>query len=235
MNRLAVGTLLVAILSSVGGCGPADDSSMPYYGTGYGSGGPYCSQYTSCGTCTPIVGCGWCANADGTGSCAPGPDNCTTDWIWEPNFCPANSAPAAGGAAGGPVDAATPGASDSDDVALLPPISDAAALFPDAGASSESDAETDAAVDAALDQATSSNPPPIIADGGGCSNNGGSLCGASQPFGLTCVQTSVSGAVPEPPPSLECSVVDAPTPAGTLFYCCSVEPAGDLVISVPPR
>ena len=253
MKRLAVGTLVGAILSSVGGCGPADDSSYSYgsYGGSYGS--PDCSQYTSCAACTPLVGCGWCAYPDGTGTCASGPDNCTTEWIWEPNFCSAASdaGPSVGDATAGD---ATPGdatwteaeASSSSpldaslDATPSSLISDAAdegswdATGTDVVTSADS--EADAAADAALDASSGQSTPtslPIIADGGGCAANEGSLCGSSQPYGVTCTESGASTDVPEPPPSLECSVVTAPTPAGTLYYCCSNAPSAPLGGGVP--
>lgn len=112
------------------------------------------------------------------------------------------------------------------------------------GDASRSDGGVDAEVvdaaggtttDAALDQsAATSTPPPIIADGGGCTPNNGTLCGASQPYGVTCIQSSVNSAVPEPPPSLECAVADAPTPTGTLYYCCSIMPPGDTPVTPIP-
>lgn len=241
MNRLAVGTLVGAILSSVGGCGPADDSSYSYSGYAGNYGVPDCSQYTSCATCTPLVGCGWCAYPDGTGTCASGPDNCTTEWIWEPNFCsPASDA-------GGAPDALPPDAGFTDatpsaqlDAALDSPpetsVSDAAEestsdaawvadQASEASGDSEPDAALDASLDASLDQSTAASLP-IIADGGGCTPNDGSLCGSGQPYGVTCVQSGTSTDVPEPPPSLECTVASAPTPDGTLYYCCLNAPSG---------
>ncbi|HXX69552.1 MAG TPA: hypothetical protein VEK07_20375 [Polyangiaceae bacterium] len=252
MKRLAVGTLVGAILSffgagaSVGGCGPADDSSYPYAGYAGSYGTPDCSQYTSCAACTPLVGCGWCAFPDGTGTCASGPDNCSTEWIWEPNFCSVTSDAGSSAADATPADATWTEAGDSSqttstlDAALDADsslISDAAEEVPwDSEGPPDGIAPGEAAADAALDASSDQATPtslPIIADGGGCAANDGSLCGSSQPYGVTCTEAGASTDVPEPPPSLECSVVAAPTPAGTLYYCCSNAPSAPPSGGVP--
>jgi hypothetical protein len=62
------------------------------------SGGDYgyapsvdCTQYTTCGTCTPVAGCGWCFNAT-SGVCTTDPDQCAYvtefTWTWDPSGCP---------------------------------------------------------------------------------------------------------------------------------------------------
>jgi hypothetical protein len=49
-----------------------------------------CSQYVSCGTCTPIAGCGWCYGG-GAGMCASDPNDCASSteftWTWDPGGC----------------------------------------------------------------------------------------------------------------------------------------------------
>jgi hypothetical protein len=53
---------------------------------------PFCEQFTSCGTCTPVLGCGWCQAGD-KGLCAEDPNVCagaqSFSWTWELATCPA--------------------------------------------------------------------------------------------------------------------------------------------------
>jgi hypothetical protein len=92
MRRALAGWLAGFSLAIVAAaCGPSDDG-----GSSSASGGSYatvCSQYTTCGSCTPVTGCGWCFNATG-GQCASDPDQCAFSsnaeftWTWEPPGCP---------------------------------------------------------------------------------------------------------------------------------------------------
>ncbi|HEX3596668.1 MAG TPA: hypothetical protein VHU80_16270 [Polyangiaceae bacterium] len=89
---------------SSGSIAACDDGRWGYYGYGYGARNPYiCSQYTSCGSCTPVQGCGWCS-FDGGGACVSSPDDCggvsQFTWSWDPAGCNAAGA--------GPRDAAAP-------------------------------------------------------------------------------------------------------------------------------
>jgi hypothetical protein len=89
--------LACAVAVPLAACGDDSADSSYAYGGGGGSssGGTYgdCSQYTSCGTCTPVDGCGWCFNAT-SGVCTTDPDNCLGadvsefTWTWEPTGCP---------------------------------------------------------------------------------------------------------------------------------------------------
>jgi hypothetical protein len=99
-----------------------------------------CSQFTSCGSCTPVEGCGWCA-FQGGGACVSDPDFCGVNqfsFTWEPNGC----ASLAGGTTkeGG---ASTNDAAPPRDAASNPPpaSSDASTSSPPTDASS--DASTD--------------------------------------------------------------------------------------------
>jgi hypothetical protein len=102
----------------------------------YGPGRAHvCSQFTSCGSCTPVEGCGWCA-FQGGGACVSDPDFCGANqfsFTWEPKGCAAFGPQTEGGAAAS--DAAPP-----SDAASAPPAPS------DAGASSPKDASS--AVDA---------------------------------------------------------------------------------------
>jgi hypothetical protein len=234
MKRFAVGTLLVAILTPVGACGPADDSGYGYAGGGaYGSGPQSCGYYTTCGTCTPVVGCGWCTYSDGSGSCASSADSCGynyTAFNWDPSGCP-GGAPASSASSSFSSSGSSAGVSSSSSSVTSSSSSAVVVPFPDAGpadataaadvSTASSDASSDSAPsDAASDQSSTTAQPPIVADGGGCQENDGVLCGTSQPWGVTCMQTGPNTSVAEPPPALGCSVVDTTTPAGTLYYCC---------------
>ncbi|HEY8038850.1 MAG TPA: hypothetical protein VIF15_03620 [Polyangiaceae bacterium] len=88
MKRLLASALLAcAVGLALGAC---DDRSNA---GSYPSGGPssVCTQYTTCGSCTPVSGCGWCFNALG-GSCQTDPDQCTNvsefTWTWDSAGCP---------------------------------------------------------------------------------------------------------------------------------------------------
>jgi hypothetical protein len=91
-TRFLPATLLgLAIAVAVGACGD-DSSNVGYaYGAGGSSYASTCSQYTTCGSCTPVAGCGWCFDLGG-GSCATDPDSCGDasefTWTWEPSGCP---------------------------------------------------------------------------------------------------------------------------------------------------
>jgi hypothetical protein len=65
----------------------------------------FCSQFTTCGTCTPVLGCGWC-QAGSKGLCAEDPNACegaeSFSWSWESATCPGA---VDGGARDGAVDA----------------------------------------------------------------------------------------------------------------------------------
>jgi hypothetical protein len=82
------GGLVVAglVAAALGAC---NDSSGD---GGYAGGSSVdCSQYTTCGTCTPVAGCGWCFNAT-SGACTTDPDQCAYvsefTWTWDPSGCP---------------------------------------------------------------------------------------------------------------------------------------------------
>jgi hypothetical protein len=102
MNRWLGASILASVVAiSLAAC---SDSSGYSYAPAYGGGGgsTFCSQYTSCGTCTPVEGCGWCFTRT-SGMCASSPDQCGTNeftWTWNPSGCPgadASVAPADGG------------------------------------------------------------------------------------------------------------------------------------------
>jgi hypothetical protein len=88
MKRILTAALTALLLAiALGAC---DDGSQDDPGYGYASSGVDCSQYASCGTCTPVLGCGWCYNGNGAGTCASDPDRCTGSqfsWTWEPTGC----------------------------------------------------------------------------------------------------------------------------------------------------
>jgi hypothetical protein len=86
----AAWTIAASLLAlTLGAC----DASNGYETYGYAgdpSYGHYCSQFSSCDTCTPVNGCGWCYDSDGTGMCASDPDECPTQsfsWTWDTNGC----------------------------------------------------------------------------------------------------------------------------------------------------
>jgi hypothetical protein len=90
MNRFYAATFLASATAlALGACNDDDQSAS------YSSGGGYyadCSQYTTCGSCTPVAGCGWCFNATG-GACTTHPDRCAYGvseftWTWDPSGCP---------------------------------------------------------------------------------------------------------------------------------------------------
>src|SRR5215472_2271003 len=90
MNRWLGASILASVVAvSLAAC--SDNSSGGYYATPAYGGGGYCSQYTSCGTCTPVQGCGWCFTRT-TGMCAGHPDDCASlpefTWAWNPSGCP---------------------------------------------------------------------------------------------------------------------------------------------------
>lgn len=103
MNRWLGASILASVVAiALAAC---SDSSGAYYAVPASGGASYCSQFTSCGTCTPVQGCGWCFTRSG-GMCASGPDQCGTlefTWTWDPPGCPgadASVAPADAGDAG---------------------------------------------------------------------------------------------------------------------------------------
>jgi hypothetical protein len=180
-----------------------------------------CSEFTSCGTCTPVLGCGWCQFEDGSGRCASGPSRCgeTFRWNWEPEACPVAPKSDAG-----PVDA-TPVSDASDDAAPesgtdAPVTSDAPAeettsedaAAPDAPAEETATDDTGAAD---TGTATDTGPKECLAPWlpTGCAQSfGGTLCGAGQ-YTLGCA-TAV-----KPDPSLGCT--SKLTEGGTTHYCCT--------------
>jgi hypothetical protein len=94
-------SLLVALL--LGAC---IDSGGYEPGSSYGQ--IDCTQFTSCGTCTPVLGCGWCSMGS-KGACVDQPNACARAenfyWTWELDGCPgagdagvADGAPDAGAA-----------------------------------------------------------------------------------------------------------------------------------------
>ncbi len=105
----------------------------------YGTGRAYaCSQFTSCGSCTPVEGCGWCA-FQGGGACVSQPDFCGVhheqfSFTWEPSGCAALG----GGQEGG---ATTPDASPAKDASSNPPAPSDAGASPPKDASSTADAD----------------------------------------------------------------------------------------------
>jgi hypothetical protein len=91
MNRSYAAIFLASATAlALGACG--DDHGADSASGGAG-GGYYqsCSQYTTCGSCTPVAGCGWCFNATG-GTCATDPNECAYvsefTWTWDPAGCP---------------------------------------------------------------------------------------------------------------------------------------------------
>ena len=88
MKRWLGASILASVVAvSLAAC--SDSSTGGYYAYG-GGGSPSCSQYTSCGTCTPVQGCGWCFTRT-NGMCASSPDQCGTmefTWTWDPSGCP---------------------------------------------------------------------------------------------------------------------------------------------------
>jgi len=103
MNRRWLGASILASVVAVSLAACSDRSSQPYYvGASGGGGNTLCSQYTSCGTCTPVEGCGWCFTRS-SGMCASSPDECGTNeftWTWNASGCPgvdASVAPVDGG------------------------------------------------------------------------------------------------------------------------------------------
>jgi hypothetical protein len=91
MNRW-LGASILASFVAVALAACSDSSSGGYYvGSASGGGNSSCSQYTTCGTCTPVQGCGWCFTTAG-GQCASDPDQCATlpefTWAWNPSGCP---------------------------------------------------------------------------------------------------------------------------------------------------
>ncbi len=103
----------LAVAAAVAACGDSGSSASSGAGVAGGGYAGLCSQYTTCGSCTPVVGCGWCFNATG-GTCAAGPDECAFGssveftWTWDPSGCPDVDAsvhpapPASGHDAGAP-------------------------------------------------------------------------------------------------------------------------------------
>jgi hypothetical protein len=96
------------------GCLAPDDGGRGRRDDHHSGAADLCSQFTTCGTCTPILGCGWCSSGT-KGLCAAEPNECAAtmsfDWTWETSGCPAASdAGAANDAsADSPGDAASPG------------------------------------------------------------------------------------------------------------------------------
>jgi hypothetical protein len=104
MNRW-LGTSILASLIAVAlaACSDTGSGGGYYAAPTSGGGGSSCSQYTTCGTCTPVQGCGWCFTTTG-GQCATDPDQCANlpefTWAWNPSGCPgadASVAPIDGG------------------------------------------------------------------------------------------------------------------------------------------
>ena len=101
----------------------ACDDEGGYYNNGYwpNAGGRFeyrCSEYLSCGTCTPIDGCGWCQTGVGEGMCVADPNECAGSaafsWTWNPSGCFAPPvAEDAGAAATATEDAGTTVVADS--------------------------------------------------------------------------------------------------------------------------
>ncbi len=121
MNRnLAALLLACTVAVSLAACGDDSADTAYAYGAGGGSYGA-CSQYTTCGSCTPVDGCGWCFNAT-SGVCTTDPDSCAYadvsefTWTWDPSGCPGVDASVV------PVDAgsSTPEASSSDAASVVP-------------------------------------------------------------------------------------------------------------------
>ncbi len=110
---------------SVAAC---DDGRWGYYGYGYGPNRPYiCSQYSSCGSCTPTRGCGWCSFKGG-GVCASDPDECGVNqftWTWDPSGCGAVDGTSQDGGVSTDAGSALTDAATKHD-ARTPPAADAA-------------------------------------------------------------------------------------------------------------
>jgi hypothetical protein len=118
MNRFYAAIFFASATAlALGACNDDDQGATVYSG----SGGYYvgCSQYTTCGSCTPVAGCGWCFNATG-GACTTDPDQCARGvseftWTWDPSGCPdvdASVVPL--DAAGGHTEAASSGDAGHD-------------------------------------------------------------------------------------------------------------------------
>ena len=96
------------------GCTDWGDNSGYDYGYGYGGIDP-CTQFRSCGACTPIIGCGWCSYGKGQGICLSEPNACRTSqfsWTWDMVGCPgedAGSSPPPAGDASTSTDASADG------------------------------------------------------------------------------------------------------------------------------
>ncbi len=208
MHRALAATLLASALSlGIFACGQSGgDMGGDYAGTP----DPGCSNYATCGACTPIVGCGWCAFGDGTGACAMGPEACGTQrfsWTWEPAGCSAD-----GGVA---LDAATTsdGATTSDAaVATDAPASSDAPPTSDAPASTDAPPASDApaATDAAKCVAPATGTTACV------QTTGGTLCGATE--ATVACHGSDPSSTPAPSASANCRQVAGP--AGAVFYCC---------------
>jgi hypothetical protein len=86
MSRSIAGLVVAAaVAATLGACDSSSGDS------GYAASAVDCTQYTTCGTCTPVAGCGWCFNAT-SGACATDPDQCAYvsefTWTWDPQGCP---------------------------------------------------------------------------------------------------------------------------------------------------
>jgi hypothetical protein len=158
MKRFTLGACLALGLGVlVGACG--DDSAG---GGGGGYVGPDCSQYATCGSCTPVLGCGWC-QVGAAGFCASDPGTCGGGaWQWDagpgcgsdlpakPGVNPASDAGGGndattggeGGSEGGGSDATSDTASGGDAAPDAPATSDAGD-----GSPAGDDAASDAAAD----------------------------------------------------------------------------------------
>jgi hypothetical protein len=119
MNRWLGASILASVVAvSLAACSDSSQGGGYAYAPGYGGGGGYCSQFTSCGTCTPVEGCGWCFTRT-SGQCVSDPDQCANlpefTWAWNPSGCPG-------------VDAGVTPATDAGS-----PATDAASTAKDAG------------------------------------------------------------------------------------------------------
>lgn len=152
MTRFCTGAFLAVVVGIVvGACG--DDSSG-----GYVYSGVDCSQYSNCGSCTPVPGCGWCYS--GGGSCQSDPGYCAggmASWTWDPTGCRTVLADASVNPqndAGAGTDASTEGGDASDAPATDASgdgATDAAASDDGSSASDAAGGGADAASDAAAD------------------------------------------------------------------------------------
>jgi hypothetical protein len=131
MTRFGLGALLALVVAvPLAACDGGDGS--------WESGPVDCTQFTSCGTCTPVVGCGWCFTLT-AGQCAASPAECAGvqefTWTWDPSGCPGVDA-AVGQTNGSDAGVATMDASFSIDV-VSPEASEAApseaSVAPEAG------------------------------------------------------------------------------------------------------